>query len=93
MNDSRDQSTGKSTDLSSTGIPLSGGVGIVECFSPSEGGSRLDFRIAVIDPASFSGLVELNKFRLAVKFRLAAADVTVEPYECLPDSQMAIRLH
>ena len=87
MNDSRDQSTGKSTDLSSTGIPLSGGVGIVECFSPSEGGSRLDFRIAVIDPASFSGLVELNKFRLAV------ADVTVEPYESLPDSQMAIRLH
>jgi hypothetical protein len=55
MNDSRGQSTGKSTDLSRTGIPLSGGVGIVECFLPGAGGSRLDFRIVVMDPASFPG--------------------------------------
>lgn len=73
MNDSRGQSTGKSTDLSRTGIPPSGGVEIMEYFSPSEGGSRLDYRIVVIDPASFSGPVELNKLRLAVP------SLTVEP--------------
>ena len=47
MNDSRGQSTGKSTDLSRTSIPPSGGVEIMEYFSPSEGGSRLDYRIVV----------------------------------------------
>ena len=61
------------------GIPLTENVEIVEYFTLSENGSRLDYRMVVTDPGTFNESVELKKFWLNVP------GVTVQPYECLPD--------
>jgi hypothetical protein len=58
------------------GIPLSNAVEIVERFTPSEDGSRLNYEMRVTDPATFTDTVVLNKYWLA------AAGVSVEPYLC-----------
>jgi hypothetical protein len=45
----------------SVGIPLSTNADIVERFSPSADGSRLDYEMTVTDPATFTKPVELSK--------------------------------
>jgi hypothetical protein len=45
-----------------TGVPQSEGVEIVERFTPSEDGSRLDYVFTVTDPATFTEPVTLGKF-------------------------------
>ncbi len=59
------------------GIPLSDEVEIVERFIPSEDGRRLDFRMTVTDPVTFTEPVELTKYWLALP------GIQVQPYECL----------
>ncbi len=58
------------------GIPLSDSVEIVERFVPSEDGSRLDYRMTVMDPATFTEPVVLEKYWLSLP------GIRVQPYEC-----------
>ncbi len=60
----------------SVGIPLSEAVEIVERFTPSDDGSRLDLVMTVTDPATFTEPVEVGKTWLALP------GIQVEPYEC-----------
>jgi len=60
----------------SVGIPLSDAVEIVERFTPSDDGSRLDLVMTVTDPATFTEPVEVGKTWLAIP------GIQVEPYEC-----------
>ena len=64
------------------GIPLSEAVEIAERFTPSEDGSRLDYRMTVTDPATFSESVELEKYWLWIP------DIEVGRYECTLDAQV-----
>jgi len=59
------------------GIPLSDEAEIVERFIPSDDGRRLDLRMTVTDPATFTEPVELRKYWLALP------GIQVQPYECL----------
>ncbi len=59
-----------------TGIPQSDEVEMIERFTPSEDGSRLDYTMTVRDAATFTEPVELTKSWLWLP------DVVVEPYEC-----------
>ena len=59
------------------GIPLTGAAEIVERFTPTADGSRLDYQMTVTDPNTFAEPVELEKYWLWLP------GVTVEPYECL----------
>jgi hypothetical protein len=45
----------------SVGVPLSKDAVMVERFTPSGDGARLDYRLTVTDPATFSSPVELTK--------------------------------
>jgi Family of unknown function (DUF6152) len=58
------------------GIPLTEAAEFVERFTLAEDGSRLDYRMTVTDPSTFTEPVELEKYWLWVP------GVTVEPYEC-----------
>ena len=58
------------------GIPLSQAVEVTEWFAPSDDGSRLNYRIRVTDPATFTESVELEKYWLAVP------GIEVRPYNC-----------
>lgn len=58
------------------GIPLSAAAEFVERFTLAEDGSRLDYRLTVTDPSTFTEPVVLEKFWVW------QPDVTVEPYEC-----------
>lgn len=58
------------------GVPLAETAEILERFTLSEDGSRLDYRMTVTDPTTFTEPVELEKYWLSIP------DVTVEPYEC-----------
>ena len=58
------------------GIPLSEDLEIIEHFTPSEDGSRLDYRMRVTDPTAFLEPVELELYWIY------APDATVQPYEC-----------
>ena len=60
------------------GIPLSQAVEIVERFTPSEDGSRLDYRMTVTDPEVFTAPVVLEKFWLSLP------GIELKPYECTP---------
>jgi Family of unknown function (DUF6152) len=46
----------------SVGIPLGEAAELVERFTPSEDGARLDYRLTVTDPATFTRPVELGKY-------------------------------
>ena len=59
-----------------TGIPLTETVEIVERFTPSQDGRRMDYKMRITDPAVFTEPVELQKYWLYV------LGVTVEPYKC-----------
>ncbi len=58
------------------GIPQSDAVEFVERFTPSIDGSRLDYTMTLIDPATFTEPVVLEKYWLWLP------DVQVERYEC-----------
>ena len=58
------------------GIPLSEAVEIVERFTSSEDGSRLDYGMTVTDPATFTEPVSLEKYWLWLP------DIEVGRYEC-----------
>ena len=59
------------------GIRIGEAAELVEHFTASPDGSRLDYRIAITDPG-LTEAVELEKFWLYVP------GVTVEPYDCVP---------
>jgi hypothetical protein len=62
--------------LNQSGVPLSGNATITEYFLPSSDGSRLDYRLVVEDPETFTKPVELRKYWLNVP------GVEVQPYQC-----------
>jgi hypothetical protein len=59
------------------GIPLTEAAVLVERFTLAEDGSRLDYRMTVTDPSTFTEPVELEKYWLYIP------GVAVEPYRCL----------
>ena len=61
----------------SVGIPQSEAAVLVERYTPSEDGTRLDFTMTVTDPATFTEPVEVGKTWLALPGN------QVEPYECV----------
>ncbi len=61
----------------SRNLPLSDDLEIIERFTPSADGSRLDYQMTVTDPAAFLEPAELAYYWIYVP------GVTVEPYECL----------
>jgi hypothetical protein len=62
--------------FNTVGIPLSEAVEIIERFTPSEDGSRLDYAMTVTDPATFTEPVALEKYWLWLP------DIEVGRYEC-----------
>ena len=62
--------------FTTNGIPLSDEVEIIERFTPGENASRLAYEITVIDPATFSEPVVMDKSWVWLP------DVRIEPYEC-----------
>ena len=61
-----------------TGIPQSDAVEMLERFTPSEDGSRLDYTMTPTDPETFNGPVVLEKSWVWLP------EVRVEPYDCRP---------
>ncbi len=59
-----------------SGIPQSEAVEIVEHFTPSSDGSRLNYKLTVTDPATFTEPVEQEKYWLW------RPQETVEPFNC-----------
>ncbi len=59
------------------GIPQSDAVEFVERFTATEDGSRLEYRITVTDPATFTEPLVLENIWIWL------SDVTVEPYDCI----------
>lgn len=62
--------------FSQLGIPQSPNVAIVERFTPSEDGSRLDYAMTVIDAATFTKPVVLEQYWLYLP------SVQLLPYQC-----------
>jgi len=62
--------------FSQLGIPQSPNVAIVERFTPSEDGSRLDYEMTVIDSATFTKPVTLKQYWLYLP------EVQLMPYQC-----------
>jgi hypothetical protein len=62
--------------FSQMGIPQSEAVRIVERFTPAEDGSRLDYRMTVTDPATFTEPVVLTTYWIWVP------EVELLPYRC-----------
>ena len=58
------------------GVPLSGDARVVERFTPTEDASELAYEITVIDPATFSEPVVMEKTWVWLP------DVEIAPYEC-----------
>jgi hypothetical protein len=58
------------------GIPISEQARLVERFTPSADGSRLDYRMTVTDPLTFTKPVDLQKHWLGLP------DVELKPYRC-----------
>jgi len=61
-----------------TGIPQSADVEMSEIFRLSDDGSRLEYELTVVDPASFSAPVHLDK-----QWMWRPGE-QVRPYECTP---------
>ncbi len=68
--------TNVSSATFSRGIPLSEDLEIVERYTPSADGSRLDYEATITDPGVFLEPVELEMYWIYIP------GVTVEPYEC-----------
>lgn len=62
--------------FSQNGIPQSDSSRLVERFTPTEGGSRLEYELVVTDPVNFSEPVTLTKYWLDVPGR------DVLPFDC-----------
>jgi hypothetical protein len=62
--------------FSQLGIPQSANVAIVERFTPTADGSRLDYQMTVIDPATFTQPVVLSQYWLYLP------EVRLLPYQC-----------
>jgi hypothetical protein len=62
--------------FSQGGIPQSRDSRLIERFTPSEAGSRLDYELVITDPANFSEPVRLTKYWLDVAGR------EVLPFDC-----------
>jgi hypothetical protein len=62
--------------FSQLGIRQSPAVEIVERFTPTPDGSRLDYEMTVTDPATFTRPVVLSQYWLWLP------SVTLLPYEC-----------
>ncbi len=66
--------------LQGRGVPLSDDVHILERFTVTENGGRLDYEMTVTDEWAFTEPVVLSKYWVYIP------DVQVEPYECIPDA-------
>lgn len=66
------------THFDQFGVPLSERTEIVELFTPSADGSRLDYRMTVTDPLTFTEPVVLQKFWIWLP------EAEVRPYKCTP---------
>jgi hypothetical protein len=62
--------------FSQLGIPQSEAVEVVERFTPTQDGSRLDYEMTVTDPATFTEPVKLTQYWLWLP------SVKMLPYEC-----------
>jgi hypothetical protein len=62
--------------FSQIGIPQSTDVAIVERFAPTPDGSRLDYRMTVTDPATFTEPVTLSTYWIWIP------GVELLPYQC-----------
>ena len=58
------------------GIPQSDSSRLVERFTPTEAGSRLDYELVIVDPVNFSAAVKLTKYWLDIAGR------DVHPFDC-----------
>jgi hypothetical protein len=58
------------------GVPLGPGATMVERFTPSADGSRLDYELTVIDPATFTRPMVLKRFWIWLP------EITLSSYEC-----------
>jgi hypothetical protein len=67
--------------FSQIGIPQSAAAEIVERFTPTEDGSRLDYALTVTDPATFTEPVTLSTYWIWVP------GVELLPYECAERQQ------
>ena len=65
--------------LQGRGVPLSDDVHFLERFTLADNGGRLDYEITITDESSFTAPVTLSKYWVYI------SDVSVEPYECIPD--------
>ncbi|MGI9257316.1 MAG: DUF6152 family protein [Gammaproteobacteria bacterium] len=61
------------------GVPLSDDVHMLERFTVTDNGGRLDYAITITDEATFTEPVTLDKYWVYVP------GVSVEPYECIPN--------
>ena len=62
--------------LDGRGVPMSEQAVIVERFTPTEGGARLEYEVTVTDPTNLTEPVVMGKSWVYLP------DVRVEPYEC-----------
>lgn len=62
--------------LDAVGIPLSAAAEMVERFTPSSDGSRLDYQLTVTDPGTFTKPVVLNKHWIWLP------EIKISPYAC-----------
>lgn len=58
------------------GTPFSSAIRLVERFTPSADGSRLDYRLTVMDPETFNEPFEVERFWIW------RPEIVVSPYEC-----------
>jgi hypothetical protein len=64
--------------FSQNGIPQSDTSRLVERFTPTEAGSRLEYEMVITDPVNFSEPVKLTKYWLDIPGR------DVRPFDCQP---------
>lgn len=66
-----------SLDFDDRGTPQSADARYIEYFSPSDNGSRLDYRLTVIDPATFTETFDLTKYMVW------RPDLKINAYDCV----------
>ena len=64
----------------SGGVPMSDQVTLIERFTPTQSGGRLEYEATLTDPRTFLEPVVMSRFWVWLP------DVSVEPYECIPDA-------
>jgi hypothetical protein len=62
--------------FNTVGIPLGAGAVMLERFTPSADGSRLDYELTVTEPSTFTKPVTLKKHWIWLP------EITLSPYEC-----------